>query len=139
MTNEKGFSLVELIIVVALLGVLAAVAAPNYINYLYTSRIAADISTARSLAQSAYMYCGTHGVTSLHDDFGASQLDVYNAPESGADKYSYRYDDENHTVVVSFVANTEKAGKYAGYYEVTAYGSVPHAVTGGMTQPDGEN
>lgn len=56
--NQKGFTLVELIVVVAILGVLAAVAVPNYMNYLYKTRISTDIDTARAVlnvARTMYM------------------------------------------------------------------------------------
>ena len=40
--NNKGFSLVELIIVIAIMAVLVAVLAPQYIKYVENSRVAKD-------------------------------------------------------------------------------------------------
>ncbi|MEG1460789.1 MAG: prepilin-type N-terminal cleavage/methylation domain-containing protein [Oscillospiraceae bacterium] len=40
--NNKGFTLVELIVVIAILGVLMAVLVPQYIQYVEKSRIGAD-------------------------------------------------------------------------------------------------
>lgn len=51
-TNNKGFSLVELIIVVAIMAILIGVLAPQYIKYVEKSRISADENIADSLLTS---------------------------------------------------------------------------------------
>ncbi len=50
-TNNKGFSLVELIIVVAIMAVLVGVLAPQYIKYLDKSKASADKQVADALYQ----------------------------------------------------------------------------------------
>ena len=47
--NNKGFTLVELIIVIAVIAILTAVAAPQYIKYVEKSRIAKDENNAASI------------------------------------------------------------------------------------------
>ena len=49
MKNNKGFSLVELIIVIAIMAVLVAVLAPQYTKYVEKSRESTDISAVDSI------------------------------------------------------------------------------------------
>ncbi len=51
--NNKGFTLVELIIVVAIIAVLAAVLAPQYIRYVERSRESNDLQVATNLMRAA--------------------------------------------------------------------------------------
>lgn len=48
--NNKGFSLVELIIVIAIMAILAGVLAPQFVKYLGKSRVAVDIQNAQNMA-----------------------------------------------------------------------------------------
>ncbi len=48
--NNKGFSMVELIIVIAIMAILAAALAPALIKYINKSRLSTDISTGTSIA-----------------------------------------------------------------------------------------
>lgn len=47
--NNKGFSLVELIIVIAIMAVLIGVLAPQYVKYVAQSKVSTDITNAEEL------------------------------------------------------------------------------------------
>ena len=51
--NNKGFSLVELIIVIAIMAVLIGVLAPQYLKYVEKSRVSADADQIDTLIYSA--------------------------------------------------------------------------------------
>lgn len=59
--NNKGFSLVELIVVIAIMAVLVGVLAPQFIKYVESSRRSTDISNAQNI-QSAVLADIANGV-----------------------------------------------------------------------------
>lgn len=65
--NEKGFTLVELIVILAILGILAAIAVPNVQNYVQNARITADVADARTIANAIKMQVNTNSNYSNFD------------------------------------------------------------------------
>ncbi len=48
--DNKGFSLVELIIVIAIMAVLVGLLAPQYLKYVENSKVSTDVSNAQEVA-----------------------------------------------------------------------------------------
>ncbi len=60
--NNKGFSLVELIIVIAIMAVLIGVLAPQYLKYVEKSRVSADADQIDTLISAVEIYSAENGV-----------------------------------------------------------------------------
>ncbi len=56
MKGQKGFTLVELIVVIAILGILAALAVPKFIGTLENSRLKTHLGNIRTLESAVTVY-----------------------------------------------------------------------------------
>lgn len=73
MNNQKGFTLIELMIVVAIIGILAAIAIPQYQNYVARSQVTRAMSEAGALRTSVED-CILNGKTEVGTEAGKCDI-----------------------------------------------------------------
>ena len=75
-TNNKGFTLIELMIVIAIIGILAAIAIPNFIAYRNKSFCSAAETDANSIAGGIADYFAIPTITLVPAQAAAAVIDL---------------------------------------------------------------
>lgn len=113
--NNEGFTLVELIVVIAIIGILVAIAVPRFGKSLDSAKLAADNATAKAVQTAVNMYYidndNTYpGVDSPASPATKAQFDSLKTMLEGSDyidsidqqtdtsKFEFRYDGLNGIV-----------------------------------------
>ncbi|MCX7714952.1 MAG: type II secretion system GspH family protein [Clostridia bacterium] len=131
MKNQKGFTLMELLMVIAILAVLASVAVPNFIFHRQRSIINTDASSALEIIRAARISYNELTRSPLPNDSGSPVSTITNnlgIDVTGMVARSCNGDSANNFIVsylpdknhfkVTWIADENKVGAYYGDYYV---------------------
>ena len=115
--NNKGFSLVELIIVIAIMVILVVVIAPQYTRFVNTSRVSSDVQTAQTMATAI-----DAAIAEGQSPFNGNNIvwtnvpggNVTATPASRFNGYSFAFTGDN-TVGVTRITITDGTNTYECY------------------------
>ncbi|HIF9482449.1 TPA: pilin [Photobacterium damselae] len=122
MKGQKGFTLIELMIVVAIIGVLSAIAIPAYKDYVSKSEYASAIATVRALVTEAeliYQEKGSLAADTPLTDLGtatdgkANPLGTISIAAANNIKFLFGSDSSLNTAFFTF-SRTDDGWKCAG-------------------------
>lgn len=87
--TRRGFTLIELMIVVAIVGILAAIAIPNYLNYQAKSQQAEAKANLGAIFTDMMAYAGENLGTGDSSGFDGAMLSNIGFAIAGTPRYSY--------------------------------------------------
>jgi len=107
MRREQGFTLIELMITVAVIGILAAIAYPNYMEYLARGNRAEAKAALMDGAQRLERYFAVQGT---YLDAGNNLAAVFPTVVGEAGRPSYNIAASGNPTATSFVLRATRAG-----------------------------
>lgn len=114
--NKKGYSLIELIVVIAIIAILVGIAAPVTINLVNKANVSADKATAEAIKNGIAIHVAEEAVAGTSTDVNATNLNgiieehvdgVNLTPRQGG--MAYYYSRETGEVIVDKAAEPDTA------------------------------
>ncbi len=136
MRKEKGFTLIELMIVVAIIGILAAIAVPNFIAYRNKSRVSSLTATVESLRGGQAGYAADQPNNLFPDQSQISDWSGLRTVMSGQG-VDLKADPNFHHAQTNFTyvtIDTDGDGTRDDYYFIFRTFGVPSTLTGSQIE-----
>ncbi len=98
MRKQSGFTLIELMIVVAIIGILAAIAIPAYQEYAAKAQVSEGLSISEGIKKRIEMYIADHGSAPLD----RAAISLSNTATDTNGKYVFSVEVANGLVTVTY-------------------------------------
>jgi type IV pilus assembly protein PilA len=122
--NRKGFTLIELIVVLAVLAIIMAIAVPRFLGVQETAKVSADYSTGGMIAKAAELYVAQNEDDNvlggdLDDDDVTAILSTLDVTFQSSKIKDVTVDKNNITINVSTEGSiTVEVGSGSSEYEI---------------------
>nr|CDQ36450.1 Strain PAO [Virgibacillus halodenitrificans] len=110
--QQRGFTLIELMIVVAIIGILAAIAIPQYQNYVARSEVSSALATLKSLQTPAELAVQEGNTVDAVSDLGLSDTAVQNG-SIGVTGFNGGQDDDGNELTPSITFTFDDEGNFS--------------------------
>ncbi len=140
MKNEKGFSLVELLVVVIIIAIIAAIAIPNLLSSRRAANEASAISSLRSIHSAEATYQATLGNNTIYGalaDLAAAPSGLIDSTLAAGAKSGYNFALTLDGTAVQYCATATPQGPTTGLrlFAVSTAGVIFQSAPGGATPP----